>query len=454
MNTPNHLNNCITGSKLTILGGGPAGLAVGYYARKNKMPFTIYEGNSQIGGNCITLEHKNFLFDSGAHRFHDKDSEITKEIKDLLGYELRKIKVPSQIYYEGKFIDFPLSPINLVKNLGLHTAGKAALELVTSRLANSGLHESFESFAKSTYGKTIANSFLLNYSSKLWGTECSKLSPSIAGKRLKGLDLKTFIVEAIYGRNAKVEHLDGSFYYPKMGIGSITNKLGKFCGEENIQKNSRITKILHNYKQIQAIEVNGDKTIEVDEVVSTLPLTILAQIMEPLPSKNVIHLVKSLRYRNLILVALFLNRKTVSENASVYFPSPEFPFTRVYEPKNRSLDMSPPNQTSLIAEIPCQEKDDVWILEDCKLIQLVCSRLSQIGWIKEEEVIDALVKRINYAYPILEIGQKEKIQEVTSFMKNFSNLKVLGRNGKFTYSHLHNMMRFGKETIEEMVKEQ
>ena len=69
---------------LAILGGGIAGLSVGYYAKKNGIPFTIYEEKARIGGNAITFKHSDFFFDSGAHRIHDKDPKVTKEIYDLL----------------------------------------------------------------------------------------------------------------------------------------------------------------------------------------------------------------------------------------------------------------------------------------------------------------------------------------------------------------------------------
>ena len=103
---------------LTILGGGPAGLAAGYFARKEGIPFTLFEANHRLGGNAVTYRHGEFLFDSGAHRFHDKDPEITQEIKTLLGAELRQIHVPSQICIKNRFVDFPLSPFNLLLNLG------------------------------------------------------------------------------------------------------------------------------------------------------------------------------------------------------------------------------------------------------------------------------------------------------------------------------------------------
>src|SRR5687767_5110804 len=97
---------------LTVLGGGPAGLAVAYYARKAGLDCTLFEAGPRVGGNCVTFRHGDFLFDSGAHRFHDKDAEITADVVELLGDELLRIEVPSYIHSHGKFVDFPLSPLN------------------------------------------------------------------------------------------------------------------------------------------------------------------------------------------------------------------------------------------------------------------------------------------------------------------------------------------------------
>lgn len=434
---------------ITILGGGPAGLAVGYYAKKEGLSYTIYEASNRIGGNSITLKHGDFLFDSGAHRFHDKDAEVTKELKKLLGEDLKEINVPSQIHHKGKLIDFPFLPLNLMKNLGIYTFTKSALEVLHSRLVAREKNGNFESFALHTYGNTIAGRFLLNYSEKLWGELCQKLSPEIAGKRMKGLNLRTFIKEAIFGREAKTAHLDGSFYYPKMGIGTIAKKLGEFCGEKRILRNSKVTKILHNHKRIQTVEINGKERIDADEVVSTLPLNLFLQMMEPMPGKEILLLAKSIRYRNVILVAFFLNKESVTKVATVYFPEPNFPFVRIYEPKNRNMYMSPPGKTSLVAEIPCQQGDKIWSLEDEKLIQLIQPWIVQIGWVRKEEIINAVVSRISYGYPILEIGFEEKIQKINTYLRGFKNLKLSGRNGKFVYAWIHDMMKYGKEIVKE-----
>ena len=85
---------------LTILGGGPAGLAAAYFADKRSIPFSLYESNSTVGGICRTIEHNSFFFDTGAHRFHDRNAAITDEILSLMGNDISRIHVPSQMRQE------------------------------------------------------------------------------------------------------------------------------------------------------------------------------------------------------------------------------------------------------------------------------------------------------------------------------------------------------------------
>lgn len=439
---------------ISILGGGPAGLALGFYAKKNSIPFTIYEASSRVGGISITLKHGDFLYDSGAHRLHDKDAEVMRDLKELLGEELQHIDMPSQIYEEGQFIDFPLSPLNLIRNLGLLSFLKAGGEVLKGKFISRDSSENFQTFALHIYGKTIAERFLLNYSQKLWGLPSDKLSIHVAAKRMKGLDLGTFLMEAFLGSKAKTRHLDGAFYYPKKGIGEIGQALAAFCGEENIVKNAKVTKIVHNHQQVQALEINGEEKRKIDFVISTLPIDEVVKMMEPRLPEDVLSSANHFKYRNVILVALFLRRASVTEAATIYFPDPKIPFTRTYEPKNRSPYMSPPERTSLVAELPCNQDDKLWGLADSELIQLVRSQLIQMEWIKAEDIIDTSVYRIDHAYPILEQGFEENLKTLSTSLARFKNIKISGRNGRFYAVHIHDVMRWGKDIIAEFITEE
>ena len=437
------------GKKITILGGGPAGLAVGYFARKGNIPFLIVEASHRTGGNSVTLKYGDFYFDSGAHRFHDKDREATQAIKKLMGEELIKINVPSQIYSDGKFIDFPLSPLDLLKNLGFFLSIKAIYSFFCAKFKKKKNIGHFASYANFKYGEVIAKKFLLNYSEKLWGDSCDRLAVDVAGKRIQGLDLKTFLTESFRGKKAKMEHLDGAFYYPsKGGIGDISERLEKYCGTGNISFGSNITRIFHDGKRFTSIEIDFAKKIEVETIVNTIPATHFLEKMEPRPPACLMEQSKKLQYRSLILVAFFLDKESVTPNASIYFPDKVFPFTRVYEPKNRNIRLSPQGKTSLVVEIPCRLGDNIWEKEDKRLKELYADIFFRLEFMEEKEIINSVVYRIKYAYPVLEKGFSEKIQDIMDYLNSFSNLYLSGRNGMFMYTHIHDQIRLGKEIID------
>ncbi len=435
-------------SHLTILGAGIAGLSAGYYAKKAGFPFTILESKNDIGGNCRTIKHNGFLFDSGAHRFHDKDAFQTREIKSLLGDEIRETSAPSQIYHNGVFIDFPLSLPNLVRKLGFSFLFKAASEVLRARLAPKSHDMNFEEFALRAYGKTIAEFFLLDYSQKLWGVPPRRLSPVVSGGRLKGLNLATFLYEQFGNGKNGAKHLDGSFYYPNQGIQSIPETLASSCGRDHIRTGSRITRVFHDARAIRAVEVNGRDRLETEGVISTLPLTIFLGMLDPPPPPEVARLAGKLKFRDLVLCALFLNRPSVSRCASFYFPDPSFPFSRIYEPKNRSLAMAPPDKTALVAEFPCARGDAVWEAADAEVLEMTRTALIRIGLVQRADILDGLVIRIGYAYPVIEREMEETLHSIFQYLGRFENLKLSGRGACFKYVHMHDLMGRGQKIID------
>lgn len=433
---------------LTILGGGLAGLCTGFYCKKSGIPFTIYEASDEPGGNCVTFRFGNFLFDSGSHRFHDVFPDITADILSLLQEDFRKIHVPSQIFFQNRFYDFPLSPLNLIKNLGFRRFCQSCFEIVRARARQEKQgNANFKNFALSTYGETIAENFLLNYTEKLWGTSCENLSTTIAKRRLKGLNLSTFLREALFGKKAKITHLDGSFYYPKSGIGMIPRKLSDFCGAQNIKTRSRITKIIHEKRRIRSIVINGQDEVGVRRVLSTFPLSLFLQMMDPPIPGEILDLSEKLRYRDLILYVVFLEKDSLTGNATVYFPQDEYLFTRLYEPKNRSSFMAPVGKTSIVAELPCQPGDQITNLDNDRLKHAVCAQLINLGWVDPEQIIDSQIIRIPYAYPVLEIETENSVKTIIEYLEGFQNLKIGGRNGRFTYTSIHDSFKLSQELV-------
>lgn len=444
MLSPNHI---------TVLGGGPAGLATGYFAAKRGLPFTVYEAKSRPGGNAVTIQHGEFRFDTGAHRFHDKDPEVTQEVKQLLGDQLIEISLPSRIYHRGKLIEFPISPRSLVRGMGWPILVRGAADLLTGRLLGGSGDGSFEHAAIKMYGRTIADLFLLNYSEKLWGIPCRRLSTAVSGRRLQGLNPMAIMRELMAGPGTKAGHMEGRFYYPRTGYGAIVEALAAACGPANIHLNSPVEKIHHSRSKVDAISVKGQAEIPVERIVNTLPLPLLLHLLDPAPPEELRRLAETLRFRNLLLVAIFLDFDRATDSASIYFPDKEFPFTRVYEPIHRSRLMAPPGKTSLCFEYPCFGTDAAWQSDDEALIETTIGYLERLGLARREVVIGGEVIRMSHAYPVLEAGIEEVVEKGLAYLSAFSNLSVVGRNGRFVYAHVHDMLRFGLDVTSQLAGE-
>ena len=424
---------------ITVLGAGPAGLATGLYARRRGLSVQLLEAADAVGGNARTLRLGPFRYDTGAHRFHDKNDAVTADVKALLGNNLRRVDAPSQICWRGRRIDFPLAPYDLLRKLPLSLLAQISWEqLSIPRLSENADH--FREMALQSYGPTLANLFLLNYTEKLWGADADRLSPSVAGDRLEGLDLKTFFLEAFGGAKDKARHLDGSFYYPKHGYGQIAEATADALGRERIRTGARITRIAHDGPRIQQVTVNEAEPIDVTTVVSTLPLTIVLRLLDPPPPDTIQALAESIRFRHLRLVVLGLDRPRLTPNASLYFPARSIPFTRLYEPKNRSPDMAPDDQTVVVLELPCHPGSADWDRPHAALQTDALDLLKSQNLIEEDDTVVASDHHdVPFAYPILEVGTRAKVERLQAYLDRFENLHRLGRSADFTYTHVHNL---------------
>jgi protoporphyrinogen oxidase len=147
----------------------------------------------------------------------------------------------------------------------------------------------------------------------------------------------------------------------------------------------------------------------------------------------------SIRFRHLRLAVLGLDRPCLTPNASLYFPSRHVPFTRLYEPKNRSPDMAPDDQTVVVLEWPCHRTDEGWNQSADELREAARALLTAQGLIDGDEVLAFDDHAVPFAYPILDVGAEEKAERLKSYLNRFDNLHRLGRSADFTYTHVHNL---------------
>ena len=159
---------------ILILGAGPAGLgAASRLVRRTSAQVTVLEQNTRVGGNAGSFELSGLHVDYGSHRLHPTtDPEVLDDIRRLLGSDLLDRPRHGRIRLRGRWIHFPLKPIDLMLRLPpdfmVGVLGDLAGKLV-HRDGGTSQEENFASLMEKGLGRTICHDFYFPYAYKIWG---------------------------------------------------------------------------------------------------------------------------------------------------------------------------------------------------------------------------------------------------------------------------------------------
>jgi len=431
---------------LYILGGGPAGLALGFYAHRAGIPFTLFEKCESTGGLCRTLTLGKHRYDCGAHRLHDHDPEVTSDVRELLNGQIHPVKTPSSICDQGRFVVFPPTPVNFIASAGPRQLVKILAELARNRLRR-GPRRSFSDFAIRGFGETLARRYLLNYSEKVWGLPADELSPAVSTRRLKGMTFRTLFFE-LFAPSRKSENIEGAFLYPSGGYGRIVEAMEAAVPACSVQKRHEVAGLEVVNGRVRSIAfADGSKAPVEGDVVSTLPLTLLARFLAPALGAELEEAAERLRFRSVRLFFLRLAQPRVTRNASLYFPDARYSFTRLSEPKNRCESMAPPDETGLNVEVPCFAGDALAEAPAEALFETVVRDLESTGLLKRQAILEWRHHFLPDAYPVYTLDYQQHVDVIVCALQRVKNLQALGRNGLFYYSHLHDQFRMAKDYV-------
>lgn len=436
---------------VVILGGGPAGLAAGNALTEAGSNVLLIEGQSRVGGLARTMEHRGFRFDLGGHRFITDNRQLEKMVREVLGGELLAVERSSKILLEGKFYDYPISVRNALSRLGLCRSIRVIADYLSEQLRKPFDRTpviSLEDWVVRHFGRALFDLFFKAYSEKVWGIPCDRIAREWVARRIKGLSLGVAI-KAAFSRaeSRRLRTLAKQFLYPPLGIGQICDSLGaRIENNGQVMTNTRAVGINHADNRILSITVedaDGVQGYAGYEFISSIPLTLIVQLLNPPPPAEILEAAASLRFRDLVVVTVMVDRERVTDQTWIYVPDPAIPFGRIHEPKNWSERMAPDGKTHLVVEYFCFREDAIWAETDATLAQRTISELDRLGMIEPEEVLDSVVLRIPNAYPLFELDYIEKQKCIVEYLDGFSNLKLAGRGGQFEYYNTDHAMESG-----------
>ncbi len=402
-----------------IIGAGISGLSCGSVLRDECI---IVEKSSHAGGLAATKEFRSFRFDLGGHRFYSEDKSLNDFIQGLLPDEMVEVRRKSTIFRNGKFLDYPLR-----MSVVFHLNPLDILSTFVTYLRRQLLplqESSFEEAAINRFGERLYRLFFKNYTEKVWGLECRALSKELAEVRLQDVSLKKVIMCALFKTHKEIKSFTESFLYPKRGIGEIAERLSRGL---DIRLDSEVTGFVRSHNRIKSVIINDLYDLECSHIVSTMPITRLAALLEA--PEAVQRFSKDMRYRSMICVFLVLKRKRYTDNHWIYFSENQI-FGRLHEPKNWSSLLAPEDKTGICVELFCNSDSDVWKMTDAEIAHQV---IRDLPLLEKFEVDDHCVERLEYAYPIYDIHFQERLDAVREFLASYENLFILGRTGAFKY---------------------
>ncbi len=442
-----------------ILGAGLAGLTTGNLLSRPGADVLVIERETAVGGLSRTIEHNGYRFDLGGHRFITENQVIENFVKEVLGGDFLEVDRSSKVLLNGKFFDYPWKLLNAFRGLGIRGSSAIVFGYFAERLGSlfreSGI-ESFEDVMVRRFGRPMFDIFVKEYSEKVWGIECGLIARELAEWRIQGLSFWIAARDALFGPSgANVRSLARKFLYPPLGIGRISEGLRRKIEKNHpVLTGTPVVGVNHSAGRIESVMTRqGERTRlhRAGEFVSTIPLPTLVRLFDPKPPEGILEAAASLRFRDLLIVTVMIDRPRVTDQTWIYVPGRQIPFGRIHEPTNWSAKMAPPGKTLLVTEHFCFRGDDAWKADDDALAADTVASLENLGFIHRQEVIDSLVVRIPNAYPIFDIGHDRNRRKILDYLDTFENLHAIGRGGAFRYLNMDHAIETGIATAEEII---
>ena len=302
------------------------------------------------------------------------------------------------------------------------------------------------------FGRTMVDIYFKEYSEKVWGIGCDRISASWVAQRIKGLSLGKAIQNAFFKFSGRgLATLTDTFLYPSLGIGRISDRLQEEIeGRGNeVLTEAEVLQVLHDRRRIGSVRIRHRgvvRSLEGDAVVSSIPLTKLAGLLHPAPPAAVLEAAGSLRFRDLVVVAVMVDRERVTDQTWIYIPEQHIPFGRVHEPTNWSRAMAPAGRSLLVMEYFSSHGDAVWSMNDDALAKLTIDHLVRLQFLGRSEVRDAKIVRVPRAYPLFEVGYEHHAAAACAGLGGLANLHIAGRSGCFAYQNMDHAIRSGLDT--------
>jgi protoporphyrinogen oxidase len=444
-----------TSQTTLVLGGGPAGLTAGYLLGRAGRDVVVLEAEDQVGGLAKTVERDGYRFDLGGHRFFTKALEVDTLWHEILGEEFLLRPRMSRIYWNNRFLDYPLRGPDVIRKLGPIELTRCMASYLRAAVRRNKVDDSLEDWVSNRFGRRLFELFFKSYTEKVWGVPTSEIRAEWAAQRIKGLSFFSAAKAAFFGnKDNKVKSLISEFNYPRFGPGQMWDAMTLAIENEGgeVRLEAPVTRIELAGGRIVEVEAGGDSYALPDTVISSLPLRAVVEMASPAPPQAVLDAARGLRYRDFLSVALVVDGEDLFPDNWIYIHEPAVRVGRIQNFRSWSPWMVPdPDKACVGLEYFCFEGDDLWTMADDQLVELASRELEQLRLAPRSKVERGFAIRVPKAYPIYDAHYAERVATIRGWLDGIENLQQVGRNGLHRYNNSDHSMLTAMRAVDNLL---
>jgi protoporphyrinogen oxidase len=447
---------------VVVLGGGPAGMSAAWRLSELGVPVTVLEKDSAVGGMGKTIKVGPYFVDYGPHTFHIRDTEesraIHEAIRPLFGDDPLILTRGTRVLLRGREYVYPLEMLQVLTGVSPLLSARIIFDYlmasVKSTLAPPKMEHSFEEWGVRNLGRTLYDLCFGIYSARVWGLPTSQISSKQA-QRVAKLNLKNIVLRTL-GIKADPATYFTKYMYPRKGISVLFENMAAAVRKNGhcLMLESPVVRLERKGDRIERVvyrREGREETIACDGVLSTLPLPLLIDLIQPALPQSVADHAARLRYRSLKLIYIALKRPQLTDYHWVYLLDEHFRVNRMSEQKNVSAAMIPGDRTVLCIELSLWRDEPLWQASDEEIYRIALRDIMQMGYgVTESEVEDYFVTDIPTAYPVYELNFEDHLIPVLEGVHSVSNMLTLGRHGLFLNNSMDDNVLLGMKAAEQI----
>jgi protoporphyrinogen oxidase len=442
-------------SPILVLGAGPAGLTAGYLLGKAGRKAIVLEAEDQVGGIAKTVEHDGYRFDLGGHRFFTKSVEVDALWHEVLGDEFLLRPRMSRIYWNNRYLDYPLRGPDVIRKLGPIELARCMASYLRAAVRRNKVDDSLEDWVSNRFGRRLFELFFKSYTEKVWGVPTSEIRAEWAAQRIKGLSFFSAAKAAFFGnKDNEVKSLISEFNYPRFGPGqmweAMTAAIHGQGGEVRLEERVEGLEIADG--RVVRVTAGGETYEDPAAVISSLPLREVVEMASPPPPQDVLDAARGLRYRDFLTVALVVDGEDLFPDNWIYIHEPGVRVGRIQNFRSWSPWMVPdPDKACVGLEYFCFEGDDLWTMADDDLVDLAAGELAQLRLAPKSKVDRGYPTRVPKAYPIYDADYAERVATIRVWLDGIENLQQVGRNGLHRYNNSDHSMLTAMRAVDNVL---